>query len=98
MAEEIISKMPMPRRSVIGSQNIITANNTADTGSNAPSMATGVEPISCMAALVHRSEKAVGKKAMARASAHSHGELARTMKLLDSKLHAKRNVPKKNDV
>ena len=38
-AEEIISKMPMPRRSVIGSQNIITANNTADTGSNAPSIA-----------------------------------------------------------
>ena len=94
VTETMMSKIPTTNRSVIGSLNIVTAKKTAETGSNAPNIATGVEPIFWIAALVQIREKAVGKNAIAKASAQSHAELLSTLKLFMSKLIAYSNVPK----
>lgn len=57
--------MPQLTRTVRTSPNTVTPKNTAVSGSNAPKMAVGVEPIYCMAWVVHKNDTAVGNMAKA---------------------------------
>ena len=59
----IINNIPQPILGVKVSPNTATPKNTAVTGSSAPSMAVGVEPIYWTALVVQRNEMAEGKAA-----------------------------------
>lgn len=61
----IISKSPVNMRDVNCSPNITTPKKTAVTGSRAPKIAVDVDPIYCMARVVHKSDTAVGNTANA---------------------------------
>lgn len=65
LTAKIISKNPITTRTVNTSPKTVTPKNTAVTGSNAPRMAVGVEPIYCMAPVVQSRDMAVGIKARA---------------------------------
>ena len=56
-----MSAMPSPSRAVIRSPNTVMPKMMAVTGSSAPRMAVGVEPMYWMALVVQRNEMAVGK-------------------------------------
>ena len=66
----IIISIPHNIRGVNASPNTVTPIITAVTGSNAPRIAVGVDPIYCMALVVQRNDIAVGK--MARAMRFPH--------------------------
>lgn len=61
----IIISIPHSIRGVNASPNTVTPIMTAVTGSNAPRIAVGVEPMYCMALVVHRNDIAVGNMASA---------------------------------
>ena len=63
---------PMLSRRVSISPNTVTPKNMAVTGSSAPRMAVGVEPIYWMALVVHRNDTAVGKTARASKFPHKY--------------------------
>ena len=65
MTATMISTMPQPMRRVRVSPKTATPKNTAVTGSSAPRIAVGVDPIRFMARVVQRNEIAVGKSARA---------------------------------
>ena len=65
-----MSSNPAVSFAVRTSSNTKTPKITAVTGSNTPNMAVAVDPIYCMATVVHISETAVGRAASASASAH----------------------------
>ena len=69
----IIRMKPNMIRGVSDSWNTVTPKNTAVTGSKAPRMAVGVEPIYCMAPVVQSSDMAVGIRAKATRQHHSQG-------------------------
>ena len=62
---DTIMIMPQLMRGVRDSPNIVTPKNTAVRGSNAPNIAVGVDPMYCMAIVVHKNDTAVGKMANA---------------------------------
>ena len=90
----ITNNMPMARRRVSSSLNISMAIATAVTGSTAPSIATGVLPIFCMAALVQIRDTAVGNKAIQKADSHSNGSAQSMANVPIWKRKANRNKPK----
>ena len=61
----IIITIPHTILGVSASPNTVTPKKTAVTGSSAPSIAVGVEPMYCMALVVQRNDMAVGKTASA---------------------------------
>ena len=69
-----ISKTPVPMRSVNRSPKTATPKNNAVTGSSAPRIAVGVEPMRRMAPAIATSETIVGKSASATALTHIRGE------------------------
>ena len=56
------------------SPNKSMPKNTAVSGSSAPRIAVGVEPILCIARVVHTSDIAVGRRPSEIAQPHSSGE------------------------
>ena len=68
----IINRMPQHILSVRVSPKIITPKKTAVTGSKAPRIAVGVEPMYWMALVVHKNEIAVGKTASASKFPHRY--------------------------
>ena len=68
----MINARPMHCRMVSTSPNMATPNTMAVTGSNAPNMAVGVEPMYCIALVVHRNDMAVGKTASAIRQPHKY--------------------------
>lgn len=72
-ATSIIS-IPKTRRGVSRSPKIITPKKRAVTGSNAPKMAVGVEPMLCIEIAVQISEITVGRKAIASILTHAGKE------------------------
>ena len=71
----IMSIRPMVLRMVSCSPKTVTPKNTAVTGSKAPRMAVGVEPIYCMAPVVQSRDIAVGITANAMRLPHCHQSL-----------------------
>ena len=69
-----ISKTPVPMRSVNRSPKTATPKNNAVTGSSAPRIAVGVEPMRRMAPAIATSETIVGKSASATALTHIRDE------------------------
>lgn len=65
VTEKMIITIPVASFGVNDSPNIVTPNITAVTGSNAPRIAVGVEPIYWMAFVVDTKDMAVGKRAKA---------------------------------
>ena len=65
---------PNMMRPVSCSPNTTTPQNKAVTGSSAPKMAVGVEPIRWMASVIVTNEMMVGNKANDTALAHSQGD------------------------
>ena len=61
----MMSSMPQRMRGVSCSPKMVTPKKTAVTGSSAPRIAVGVEPMYWMALVVQRNEMAVGKMASA---------------------------------
>ena len=55
--------MPMPKRNENASPKISTPIHTAVTGSRAPMMAEGVEPIRLIEIVMKKSESTVGRRA-----------------------------------
>lgn len=72
-AVSIIST-PSMMRGVSCSPNTTTPKNSAVTGSSAPYMAAGVEPMRWMESVISTNEMIVGNKASERTFAHSTGE------------------------
>ena len=68
----IISVNPMLSLNVSVSPNTVIPKKIAVTGSNAPSMAVGVDPMYWMAPVVHTKEIAVGKTANAKRLPHKY--------------------------
>ena len=68
----IIISIPHSIRGVNASPNTVTPIMTAVTGSNAPRIAVGVEPMYCIALVVHKKEIAVGKTANANRLPHKY--------------------------
>ena len=68
-----ISSMPIPNRSENVSPKIRTPMQTAVTGSSAPMMAEGVEPIRLIEIFMKKSESTVGSRANCTAQAHCMG-------------------------
>ena len=61
VTDAITSISPMTMRVVSISPNTITPKKTAVTGSNTPRIAVGVDPMHCMASVVHINDIIVGK-------------------------------------
>ena len=61
VTDTITNISPMMIRVVSISPNTITPKNTAVTGSSTPRIAVGVEPMHCMASVVHINDIIVGK-------------------------------------
>ena len=68
----IIMTRPILSLKVNFSPKIVIPKHIAVTGSNAPNMAVGVEPIYWMALVVHKKEIAVGKMANANIFPHRY--------------------------
>ena len=68
----MISVSPKPSRGVMLSPKTSTPMQTAVTGSKAPRMAVGVEPMYWMALVVHRNEMAVGNTASPKRQPHRY--------------------------
>lgn len=69
-----ISATPTPMRSVNRSPKTMTPKNNAVTGSSAPRIAVGVEPMRRMAPAIVTSETIVGNSASETALTHIRGE------------------------
>ena len=70
---ESISKMPQTSLKVSGSPNTVMPMNTAVSGSNAPIIADGVEPMLRMDIVISTSDKKVGTMANIKANSHDLG-------------------------
>ena len=68
-----MSRMLMPKRNENASPKISTPIHTAVTGSRAPMMAEGVEPIRLIEIVMKKSESTVGRRANCRAHPHCIG-------------------------
>ena len=79
----IINTIPQHNLGVRLSPKIVTPKNTAVTGSKAPRMAVGVEPIYCTACVVQRKDMAVGKIANAIRFPHKY-HLSTTCRLCEN--------------
>ena len=76
VTETIMSSNPMAMCRVMTSLNISTPMKTAVTGSNAPRIAVGVEPMYCIAFVVQNSDSTVGKIARQRRFVHKRHSLS----------------------
>ena len=65
-----MSAMPMARRREKASPKTVTPMTTAVTGSSAPRIADGVDPIFLMAIFMRKSEMTVGSRASCMAHVH----------------------------
>ena len=72
MTDVITSINPIAIRVVMTSLKTTIPKNTAVTGSSTPNIAVGVDPIYCIASVVHISEMTVGKTDNAMMFAQSH--------------------------
>ena len=92
----IINTIPQHNLGVRLSPKIVTPKNTAVTGSKAPRMAVGVEPIYCTACVVQRKDMAVGKIANAIRFPHKY-HLSTTCRLCPKSTRTKKSdKPKSN--
>lgn len=92
----IINTIPQHNLGVRLSPKIVTPKNTAVTGSKAPRMAVGVEPIYCTACVVQRKDMAVGKIANAIRFPHKY-HLSTTCRLCPKSTRTKKSDrPKSN--
>lgn len=73
ITESNMSIMPHAMRRVITSPNSIMPSTAAVTGSSAPIMAVGVEPMQRMAMAINTSDMTVGTKPRVRAMPHCMG-------------------------
>ena len=92
----IINTIPQHNLGVKDSPKTVTPKNTAVTGSKAPRMAVGVEPMYWIACVVHRNDMAVGKTASAIRFPHKY-HLSTTCRLWPKSTRTKNSdKPKSN--
>jgi len=85
--------MPPAERSVIRSPKTVIPKKMAVSGSNAPRMAVGVEPIYWMARVVATNDTQVGSSASAATQSQCSGSLGSCSPPADGSLTAKSDNP-----